>query len=42
MSIFITTLSFSSEVQTSTAKLAVITGSLIAALVGTILLQKKG
>lgn len=39
MSIFITTLSFDREVQANTAKLAVIAGSIIAALAGTILLQ---
>lgn len=39
MSIFIATLSFDREVQANTAKLAVIAGSIIAALAGTILLQ---
>jgi len=39
MSIFITTLSFDREFQANTAKLAVIAGSIIAALAGTILLQ---
>lgn len=39
MSIFIATLSFDREVQSNMAKLAVIAGSIIAALAGTILLQ---
>jgi len=39
MSIFITTLSFDQEVHANTAKLAVISGSIISALAGTILLQ---
>jgi NhaA family Na+:H+ antiporter len=39
MSIFITTLSFDQGVRTDTAKLAVISGSIFAALAGTIFLQ---
>jgi NhaA family Na+:H+ antiporter len=39
MSIFITTLSFDQEVHADTAKLAVISGSIFAALAGTIFLQ---
>jgi NhaA family Na+:H+ antiporter len=39
MSIFITTLSFGNEVHANTAKLAVISGSVISALAGMILLQ---
>jgi NhaA family Na+:H+ antiporter len=39
MSIFITTLSFNQEVHANTAKLAVISGSIISAVAGTIFLQ---
>jgi NhaA family Na+:H+ antiporter len=39
MSIFITTLSFDQEVHANTAKLAVISGSIISALAGMILLR---